>query len=88
MTPLFGQRLISTHEAGMIGVTLVMLGFLYLFFRGSRLGLAMRAAAANRIPRGSSRPRRLDDRARLGMSAAIGAVAGMLIARSCFSSRT
>ena len=45
--PLFGLRLISTHEAGMIGVTLVMLGLLYLFFRGSRLGLAMRAAAAN-----------------------------------------
>ena len=45
--PLFGQSLISTHQAGMIGVTLVMLGLLYLFFRGSRLGLAMRAAAAN-----------------------------------------
>jgi hypothetical protein len=44
---LFGVRLISTHEAGMIGVTLGMLGLLYLFFRGSRLGLAMRAAAAN-----------------------------------------
>jgi len=79
--PLFGSRLISTHEAGMIGVTLVILGLLYLFFRGSRLGLAMRAAAAN------------PDSARLvgirvgwmialgwGMSAAIGAIAGMLIA--------
>jgi len=79
--PLFGSRLISTHEAGMIGVTLVILGLLYLFFRGSRLGLAMRAAAAN------------PDSARLvgirvgwmialgwGMSSAIGAVAGMLIA--------
>jgi len=79
--PLFGSRLISTHEAGMIGVTLVILGLLYLFFRGSRLGLAMRAAAAN------------PDSARLvgirvgwmialgwGMSSAIGAIAGMLIA--------
>jgi len=79
--PLFGSRLISTHEAGMIGVTVVILGLLYLFFRGSRLGLAMRAAAAN------------PDSARLvgirvgwmialgwGMSSAIGAVAGMLIA--------
>src|SRR5438270_786679 len=45
--PLFGERLISTHQAGMIGVTLLMLGLLYLFFRGSRLGLAMRAAATN-----------------------------------------
>ncbi len=83
--PLFGVRLISTHEAGMIGVTLGMLGLLYLFFRGSRLGLAMRAAAAN------------PDSARLvgirvgwmialgwGMSAAIGAIAGMLIAPVVF----
>ena len=44
---LFGGTLIDTHEAGMIGVTLVMLALLYLFFRGTRLGLAMRAAAAN-----------------------------------------
>jgi len=83
--PLFGSRLISTHEAGMIGVTVVILGLLYLFFRGSRLGLAMRAAAAN------------PDSARLvgirvgwmialgwGMSSAIGAIAGMLIAPIVF----
>src|SRR5207253_8712501 len=31
--PLFGERLIGTHQAGMIGVTLLMLGLLYLFFR-------------------------------------------------------
>jgi branched-chain amino acid transport system permease protein len=85
MKPLFGMKLISTHEAGMIGVTLLMLGLLYLFFRGSRLGLAMRAAAAN------------PESARLvgirvgwmvalgwGMSAAIGAVAGMLVAPVVF----
>src|ERR1700753_1001991 len=83
--PLFGEPLISTHQAGMIGVTLLMLGLLYLFFRGSRLGLAMRAAATN------------PESARLvgirvgwmialgwGMSAAIGAVAGMLIAPVVF----
>ena len=45
--PLFGSALIDAHEAGMIGVTAVLLGLLYLFFRGTRLGLAMRAAAAN-----------------------------------------
>ncbi len=85
MRSLFGEHLISTHEAGMIGVTLVILALLYLFFRGSRLGLAMRAAAAN------------PESARLvgirvgwmialgwGMSAAIGAVAGMLIAPIVF----
>ncbi|HEY3912785.1 MAG TPA: branched-chain amino acid ABC transporter permease [Stellaceae bacterium] len=83
--PFLGSSLISTHQAGMIGVTLAMLGLLYLFFRGSRLGLAMRAAAAN------------PQSARLvgirvgwmialgwGMSAAIGAVAGMLIAPVVF----
>jgi branched-chain amino acid transport system permease protein len=83
--PLFGSTLIDTHEAGMIGVTLLMLGLLYLFFRGTRLGLAMRAAAANPVS------------ARLvgirvgwmtalgwGMAASIGAVAGMLIAPVVF----
>jgi len=83
--PFLGLTLISTHQAGMIGVTLGMLGLLYLFFRGTRLGLAMRAAAAN------------PESARLvgirvgwmtalgwGMAAAIGAVAGMLIAPVVF----
>jgi branched-chain amino acid transport system permease protein len=79
--PFLGSHLISTHDVGMIAITGVILALLYLFFRGSRLGLAMRAAAAN------------PESARLvgirvgwmialgwGMSAAIGAVAGMLIA--------
>jgi branched-chain amino acid transport system permease protein len=83
--PFLGSSLISTHQVGMIAVTLAMLGLLYLFFRASRLGLAMRAAAAN------------PDSARLvgirvgwmialgwGMSSAIGAVAGMLIAPVVF----
>ena len=83
--PLFGSVLIDTHEAGMIGVTAMMLGLIYLFFRGTRLGLAMRAAAAN------------PESARLvgirvgwmtalgwGLAAAIGAVGGMLIAPVVF----
>jgi branched-chain amino acid transport system permease protein len=83
--PLLGNGLIDAHEAGMIGVTLGLLGCLYLFFRGTRLGLAMRAAAAN------------PESARLvgirvgwmtalgwGMAASIGAVAGMLIAPVVF----
>src|SRR5947199_462579 len=78
-------RLADTPEAGMICVTLGLLGLLYLFFRGTRLGLAMRAAAAN------------PESARLvgirvewmlalgwGMAASIGAVAGMLIAPVVF----
>src|SRR6202011_655327 len=44
---LLGDGLISAHDGGMIGVTLVLLALLYLFFRHTRIGLAMRAAAAN-----------------------------------------
>ena len=82
---LFGNGLMSAHDAGMIGVTLLMLVLLYLFFRHTRIGLAMRAAAAN------------PESARLagirvgwmialgwGMAAAIGAVAGMMIAPVVF----
>jgi branched-chain amino acid transport system permease protein len=82
---LFGKGLVSAHDAGMIGATFVMLAFLFLFFRYTRIGLAMRAAAAN------------PESARLvgirvgwmlalgwGMAALIGAVAGMLIAPVVF----
>src|ERR1700692_4837557 len=80
-----GLTLIDTHQAGMIGVTLVMLALLYLFFRGTRLGLAMRAAAANP---GSGRLVGIRGAWMTalgwGMAAAIGAVAGMLIAPVVF----
>src|SRR5215813_7633623 len=82
---LFGDGLISSHDAGMIVVTLMMLALLYLFFRHTRIGLAMRAAAAS------------PESARLagirvgwmvalgwGMAASLGAVAGMLIAPVVF----
>ncbi len=80
-----GSQLISTHQAGMIGVTLVLLILLFVFFRYTRIGLAMRAAAS------------LPESARLvgintswmialgwGMASAIGAIAGMLIAPVVF----
>jgi len=83
--PLFGNGLISSHDAGMIVVTLTILALLYLFFGYTRIGLAMRATAAN------------PESARLvgirvgwmialgwGMAAAIGAVAGMMIAPVVF----
>jgi branched-chain amino acid transport system permease protein len=82
---LLGQNLISPHDAGMVAVTLIMLVLLYLFFRHTRIGLAMRAAAAS------------PESARLagirvgwmialgwGMAAAVGAVAGMMIAPVVF----
>jgi branched-chain amino acid transport system permease protein len=84
-SPLFGSSLISAHQAGMIGVTLLLLVFLFVFFRYTRVGLSMRAAAANPVS------------ARLvgvrvgwmnalgwGMAAAIGAIAGILIAPVVF----
>src|ERR1700676_1997817 len=45
-SPFLGSQLISTHQAGMIGVTVLLLILLYLFFQFTRIGLAMRAAAS------------------------------------------
>ncbi|HEX8663347.1 MAG TPA: branched-chain amino acid ABC transporter permease [Beijerinckiaceae bacterium] len=83
--PLFGSGLVSAHQAGMIAVTLLVLVFLYGFFRYTAVGLQMRAAALN------------PQSARLvgvrvgwmvalgwGMAAAIGAIAGLLIAPVVF----
>lgn len=84
-SPFLGSQLISTHQAGMIGITLLLLVLLFLFFRYTRIGLAMRAAAS------------LPESARLvgintswmialgwGMASAIGAIGGMLIAPVVF----
>lgn len=83
--PPFGLHFISSHELGSIGVTLVLLVMLYGFFKFTPLGLAMRAAAQN------------PDSSRLvgirvgwmlalgwGLAAAIGSVAGMMIAPVVF----
>ena len=82
--PIFGQY-ITSHGGGAIGVTMVVLLLLYLFFRFTPLGLAMRAAAQN------------PESARLvgirvgwmlalgwGLAAAIGSVAGMMVAPIVF----
>ena len=76
-----GGQLISPHDMGSIAVMLVVLVALYTFLRFTSIGLAMRAAAQN------------PESARLvgirvswmlglgwGLSAAIGAVAGMMVA--------
>jgi branched-chain amino acid transport system permease protein len=79
--PVFGIRYMSAHELGAIGITLVLLIALYVFFRFTPLGLAMRAAAQN--PE-SSRLVGIRVGAMLalgwGLAAAIGAVAGMMVA--------
>jgi branched-chain amino acid transport system permease protein len=79
--PLFGNRYISSHELGSIGITLVVLVALFLFFRFTPLGLAMRAVAQNPL---SSRLVGIRVGWMLalgwGLAAAVGAVAGMLVA--------
>ena len=77
--------LISAHEIGMTAVTLIVLAAVYAFFRYTPLGLAMRAAASN------------PDSSRLvgirvgwtlalgwGLAAALGAIAGMMVAPEVF----
>jgi len=79
--PLLGIRYMSPHEIGAIGVTLVVLCMLYVFFRYTPLGLAMRAAAQNPV---SSRLVGIRVGWMLalgwGLAAAVGAVAGMMVA--------
>jgi branched-chain amino acid transport system permease protein len=84
-SPFLGSPLMSAHQAGMIGVTMLLMIFVYCFFRFTRMGLIMRAAAA------------MPESARLvgintswvvaigwGMAAAIGSIAGMMIAPVVF----
>lgn len=89
-SPFTAENFVSTkyftaHGLGSIAVMLVELGFLYGFFRFTKLGLAMRAAAQN------------PDSARLvgvrvswmlalgwGLAAAIGGIAGMMVAPSLY----
>jgi branched-chain amino acid transport system permease protein len=79
--PVFGNRFISSHELGVIGITLAVLVLLYVFFRFTPLGLAMRAAAQNPA---SSRlvGVRVGWMLALGwgLAAAVGAIAGMMVA--------
>jgi branched-chain amino acid transport system permease protein len=82
--PLLGA-LMTTRDLGVIGVTLAMLVLLFVFFRFTTIGLAMRAAAQN------------PESARLcgirvgrmlalgwGLAAAIGATAGIMVAPVLF----
>ena len=79
--PPLGIRWLSPHQLGALGVTLVVLLLLYAFFRFTPLGLAMRAAAQNPT---SSRLVGIRVGWMLalgwGLAAAVGAVAGMMVA--------
>jgi branched-chain amino acid transport system permease protein len=82
---MFATKYFTAHDVGSVGVMLAVLLTLFAFFRFTPLGLAMRAAAQN------------PDSARLvgirvswmlalgwGLAAAIGAVAGMMVAPVVF----
>ncbi len=83
--PLFGNRYISSHELGSVAVTLVVLLLLWLFFRFTSLGLALRAVAQNPV---SSRLVGIRVGWMLalgwGLASAIGAVAGVMVAPIVF----
>jgi branched-chain amino acid transport system permease protein len=80
-----GMGLVSYHQIGVVAVTAIMLGILTVFFRFTTLGLAMRAAAQN-----PASARLMGVRVSWmlalgwGLAAAIGSVAGMLVAPIVF----
>jgi branched-chain amino acid transport system permease protein len=77
----YGSSYLSSHEVGMIFVTLVVLALVFAFFRFTPLGLAMRAAAENPV---SSRLVGIRVGWMLafgwGLAGLVGAVAGMMTA--------
>ncbi|MEJ2174939.1 MAG: branched-chain amino acid ABC transporter permease [bacterium] len=83
--PLFGNKFVGTHDLGVIGITLVVLFGVFLFFRFTPVGLAMRAAAQD-----PASARLVGIRVGWmlalgwGLAAAIGAVAGMMVAPIVF----
>jgi branched-chain amino acid transport system permease protein len=83
--PMFGNTYVSSHELGSTAITLVVLLLLFVFFRFTPLGLAMRAAAQNPV---SSRLVGIRVGWMLalgwGLAAAIGAVAGIMVAPTVF----
>jgi len=80
-----GNVFFGAHDLGALGVTLVVLLSLYVFFRYTTLGLAMRAAAQNPV---SSRLCGIRVGWMLGvgwgLAALVGAVAGMMVAPVVF----
>ena len=82
---VFGTTLISGHELGTIVVVITVMALLYAFLRLTKVGLAMRASAENPV---SSRlagiPVSLMLSLGWGLSAMIGAIAGLMVAPIVF----
>jgi len=80
-----GSGYIGPHQIGMVAVTLILLFALFAFFRFTPLGLAMRAAAQNPV---SARlvGVRVDWMLALGwgLAAAVGAIAGAMVAPAVY----
>lgn len=82
---VIGTVRFGSHDIGALGVTLVVLVLLFLFFRFTPLGLAMRAVAQN--PESS---RLVGIRVGWtlamgwGLAAAVGSIAGMMVAHKVF----
>lgn len=83
-TPFVGDSpvpIFSFHEIGALVVTLVVMGLVFLFFRFTRIGLGMRAAAANPV---SAKLVGISVSGMLslgwGLAAAVGSVAGVMTA--------
>jgi len=80
-----GTTLISGHELGTIAVVLLVMGILYAFLRFTKVGLAMRASAENPVSaRLAGIPVSLMLSLGWGLSALIGAVAGLMVAPVVF----
>ena len=77
----YGSDFMSPHEVGSILITLIVLALLFVFFRYTSLGLAMRAAAQNPV---SSKLVGIRVGWMLalgwGLAGAIGGIAGMMVA--------
>jgi branched-chain amino acid transport system permease protein len=81
----FGGGIVTGHDIGCLAVTLGVVAVLYAFLRFTRLGLAMRCAALNPdSSRLSGIPVGLMLAGGWGLAAAIGAVAGILVAPVVF----
>jgi branched-chain amino acid transport system permease protein len=80
-----GAVVFGAHDLGAIGVTLLVLLGLYVFFRHTSLGLAMRAAAQN-APSSRLCGIRVGWMLAIGwgLAALVGAVAGMMVAPVVF----
>ncbi len=82
--PVLGGMM-TTRDVGVIGVTMIMLGLLYVFFRYTPIGLAMRAAAQNPVAARLSGIR-VNRMLAIGwgLAATVGATAGMMVAPVLF----